>query len=602
MYKNFRRLFVIYKGAKRPLIVSQVMLFISVAINLVIVSLNGRLVNEGVQQGNIQVVIYVALWMIALTLIQTVFTVGNAAYAVLFAEGTGNFLRVAGYRKVQSLSFGNLDRFRTSDLLVRLTSDVNNVKLAVLYGLMITLQAPFTIVLTVILAFLLVPRMVWLMVVIMVIITIVLALMLRGVQKMYDDRQKKLDGVNNVLQEDLAGVRVVKAFVRETYEMQRFGGAAKSLEEAALKPAYRMAMFAPTLMGLVYASAAILYYVGGRGVLVVGDTNLGEVVVFSNLLITAIVPMAMLAFILPYMEAGEASTGRIFEIMDQTAEVQDKTGVKPVDADKIEGRVVFDNVTFGYRGPDGKPQGAALQNINLTVEPGETVGFLGATGSGKSSLVNLIPRFYDVTEGRVTIDGIDVRDIPQRQLRRIVGIALQEAVLFSGTVRGNILFGRPGADDDDMLAASKAADADSFVSRIPQEYDAPVARRGANFSGGQRQRLSIARALADRPKILILDDSTSALDIETEARVQEAVNGLMGKTTKFYVAQRISSVITADKVVLLDAGRQVAIGNHTELLQSSPLYRQIYESQLGKIEDTPAAPGAAGAAAPGGAQ
>ncbi|MFN8475991.1 MAG: ABC transporter ATP-binding protein [Anaerolineae bacterium] len=602
MYKNFRRLFVIYKGARRPLIVSQVMLLISVALNLAIVTLNGRLVNEGVQQGNIQVVISVAIWMIVLTLIQTVFAVANAGYAVLFAEGTGNYLRVASYRKVQSLTFGNLDRFRTSDLLVRLTSDVNNVKLAVLYGLMILLTAPFTVVLAVVIAFVIVPRQVWLMLVIMVIISIVLLLMLRGVQAMYDRRQKKLDGVNNVLQEDLAGVRVVKAFVRETYEMQRFAGAASALQDAALKPAYRMAMFAPTLMGLVYASIAVMFLVTGRGVLVIGDTNLGDVVVFSNLLVTAIVPIAMIAFILPYLEAGEASVGRIFEILDQTAEVQDTAGAKPVDMDHIEGRVVFENVTFGYRGPDGKPQGTALQNINLAVEPGETVGFLGATGSGKSSLVNLIPRFYDVVEGRVTIDGIDVRDIPQRQLRRIVGIALQEAVLFSGSVRGNILFGRPGADDDEMLAVAKAADADSFVSGIPQEYDAPVARRGANFSGGQRQRLSIARALALQPKVLILDDSTSALDIETEARVQEAVNGLMGKTTKFYVAQRISSVITADKIVLLDAGRQVAIGSHTELLKSNPLYRQIYESQLGKIEDTPAAPSAAAGSVQGGAQ
>ena len=601
MYKNFRRLFAIYKGAKRPLIVSQLLLLISVTLNLAVVSLNGRLVNEGVQKGDIRVVVDVALWMIGLTLVQTVFTVANAAYAVLFAEGTGNFMRIAAYRKVQALSFGNLDRFRTSDLLVRLTSDVNNVKLAVLYGLMIMLQAPFTIVLTVIVAFLMVPRMVWLMVAVMVVISLVLVVLLRGVQQMYADRQDKLDGVNNVLQEDLAGVRVVKAFVRESYEAQRFAGVAKNLESAALKPAYRMAMFVPTLMALVYASAAVLYYVGGRGVLVIGDTNLGEVVVFSNLLITAIVPMAMLAFILPYMESGEASTGRIFEILDQTPEVQETTGAKAVDLDKLQGRVVFENVTFGYRGPDGKPQGAALHNINLTVEPGQTVGFLGATGSGKSSLVNLIPRFYDVVEGRVTIDGIDVRDIPQRQLRRIVGVALQEAVLFSGTVRGNILFGRQGADDDTMLAASQAADADSFVSKIPQQYDAPVARRGANFSGGQRQRLSIARALVEQPKILILDDSTSALDIATEARVQEAVNGLMAKTTKFYVAQRISSVITADKIVLLDAGRQVAAGSHAELLQSSPLYRQIYESQLGKIEDTPA-PSPDGLAVRGGAQ
>jgi ABC-type multidrug transport system fused ATPase/permease subunit len=274
-------------------------------------------------------------------------------------------------------------------------------------------------------------------------------------------------------------------------------------------------------------------------------------------------------------------------VLDEKAEIQDRPAAKPVDVSAIKGRIVFEHASFGYRGRDGKASKPALQNINLIIEPGETVGFLGATGSGKSTLVNLIPRFYDLVEGRVTIDGIDVRDIPQRQLHQIVGVALQEAVLFSGTVRGNLLFSRPDLDDDEMLAAAQAADAHSFVSRIPEQYDATVARRGANFSGGQRQRLSIARALASRPPIVILDDSTSALDMATEARVQEAVQGLMEKSTKLYVAQRISTVLTADKIVLLEHGRQVAVGAHAELLHSSPLYREIYESQLGKLDEHP---------------
>jgi ATP-binding cassette subfamily B protein len=585
MYKNFRRMFAIYKGSHRALWISQIALLISVVINLVIVSLNGRLVNEGVQQGNIEVVIEIAVWMIALTLIQTIFTVANSAYGVLFGEGTANFLRVSTFRKLESLSFGNLDRFRTSDLLVRLTSDINNVKLAVLYGMIILLQAPFNIILSILITAFLVPSLLWLMIAAMVVVSVVLFLLLRGMQKLYRDRQEKMDTVNNVLQEGLAGVRVVKAFVREPYESKRFDKAAEELRGAALLPAYRNALFMPTLMGLMYTSIAAMYFFGGRLVLVDGVMNLGEVVVFSNLLVAVLGPIAMLAYLIPYFEAGEASLGRIFEVLDDKSEVQDTPDVKPVDLSKLKGRVVFDNVSFGFRDKEGKPQGLALQNINLAVEPGETVGFLGATGSGKSSLVNLIPRFYDVVEGKVTIDGIDVRAFPQRQLRRIVGVALQDAVLYSGTVRGNILFGRKNADDDEMLAAAQAADADSFVSRIPEKYDAPVARRGANFSGGQRQRLSISRALVGEPKILILDDSTSALDLATEARVQDAVQGLMASTTKFYVAQRISSVLTADKIVLLDAGRQVAVGKHAELLESSPLYREIYESQLGKIEE-----------------
>lgn len=599
MYKNFRRLLVIYKGARGPFIVSQVLLAISVLLNLAIVALNGTLVNDGVQQGNIKVVIATAVWMISLTVIQTVFALGNSFYAVLFAEGTANFLRVGTYRKVQALSFGNLDRFRTSDLLVRLTSDINSVKQAVLYGVLLLFQAPFMIVMAVAMAIIMLPSLLWLMIAIMVVVSVVLFFLLRGVQQMFLARQQSLDGVNNVLQEALAGVRVVKAFVRERFETQRFAKASTTWLDAALRPAYRIALFVPTLQMIVYCGTAALYYFGGQGVFS-GATNLGEIVVFSNVLSMVVGPMAMLAFIIPYLESGEASCGRVFEVLDEQAEIQERPTVKPVNVSTLKGRIVFENASFGYRDKAGQAATLALQNINLTIEPGQTVGFLGATGSGKSSLVNLIPRFYDVVEGRVTIDGIDVRDIPQRQLHQIVGVALQEAVLFSGTVRGNILFSCPDFDDDAMLSASQAADAHSFVSRIPEQYDAPVARRGTNFSGGQRQRLSIARALAARPPIVILDDSTSALDMATEARVQEAVQGLMARSTKLYVAQRISTVLTADLIVLLEHGCQVAVGTHAELIQSSPLYREIYESQLGKIEEQPGGAGSALAAQPAG--
>ncbi len=593
MYKNLRRLFGLYKNARNALIISQVLLVVSVVLNLIIVSLNNILVNDGVQVGNVEVVVQVTVWMFALTLLQTIFTIGNALYAVMFAEGTANYLRTHTYRKIQSLSFGNLDRYRTSDLLVRLTSDCNNIKLAIMYGVMLLLMAPFTIVLTILLAIWISPSLVWLMVLAMVVVGVALVLLMSGLTKMYTARLSKLDGVNNVLQEGLAGVRVVKAFNREPFETQRFANAAGDLRTAALAPAYRMALFMPTLMALVYGFVGVILFVGGQQVLVAKTASLGEIVVFLNLLITAIVPMAMLAYIVPFFEAGETSAGRIFQILDEKPEVQDQLTAKPVDLTALKGRIVFENASFGYRNRDGVPQGRALSNINLTIEPGQTVGFLGATGSGKSTLVNLVPRFYDVTEGRVTIDGVDVREIPLKQMRHIVRPALQEAVLFSGTVRANILFGQSNVDDDGMQAAAQAADADSFVRQIPEQYDAPVARRGANFSGGQRQRLSIARAVVSKPPILILDDSTSALDLATEARVQTAVQGLVERTTKLYVAQRISAVMTADQIVLLEGGRQVAVGTHAELLQTSPLYREIYESQLGKPDDRTAVSGGA---------
>jgi ABC-type multidrug transport system fused ATPase/permease subunit len=585
MYKNFRRMLTLYKGSRGSLIASQVFLFLSVATNQIIMALTARLINDGVEAGDISSVISTAMWMIGLTLLLTVFSIGNALYAVLFSEGTANFLRTTAFRKIQTFSFGNLDRFRTGDLLVRLTADVNNVKSAILFGIMNLLQAPFTVLMVLVITLFLAPRQLPLLIIIMGVVSVVLFSLLRNIQKLYMQRQQALDVVNNRLQENLAGVRVVKAFVREKHEADRFGQVSDDLKNAALAPAYRIAIFLPTAQSLIYISVVIVYLVMGREVMISGTLSLGEVVVFSQLLAAALVPITMLAFILPFIEAGEASLGRIIDVLKDTPEVEDKPDARRIDPATIKGRIVFENASFGYRDKSGRPVGKAIQNIDLTIEPGETVGFLGATGSGKSSLVNLIPRFYDVTEGRVTIDGIDVRDIPQRQLHKIVAVALQESVLFTGTVRGNILMGKPGADDDDMVAAAVAANAESFVRNIPEGYDAPVSRRGANFSGGQRQRVSIARALAAGPKVLILDDSTSALDLATEARVQGAVQTMIDKTTKLYVAQRISTVLTADKIVVLDGGRQVATGKHNDLVNSSPLYRDICLSQLGMVPE-----------------
>jgi ATP-binding cassette subfamily B protein len=269
------------------------------------------------------------------------------------------------------------------------------------------------------------------------------------------------------------------------------------------------------------------------------------------------------------------------KVYDDEPVVQDKEEVQSLDLEKVAGRIVFENVSFAFRRPDGELDPPVLKNINLTIEPGQQVGFLGATGAGKSALVNLIPRFYDVTEGKITIDGVDVRDIPQDNLQQIVGIALQEAVLFKGDLRFNLKFAQPEVEDGTMFEAAKAADSYGFINGLAGKWGAPVARRGYNFSGGQRQRLSINRALVQEPKILILDDSTSALDASTEGRVQAAIPDFTNGVTTLYVAQRISAVIELDNIVLLQNGEIVAMGNHEQLLESNPLYQEIYESQLG---------------------
>jgi ATP-binding cassette subfamily B protein len=288
-----------------------------------------------------------------------------------------------------------------------------------------------------------------------------------------------------------------------------------------------------------------------------------------------------MAIVIPMLLRGDTSAERILEVYDDEPVIQDREGAQPLEPEKIKGRIVFENVSYAFRRPDGTLDPPVLKNIDLTIEPGQEVGFLGATGAGKSALVNLIPRFYDVTEGRITIDGVDVRDIPQDNLQKIVAIALQEAVLFKGDLRFNLKFAQPDVEDGTMFEAAKAADSWGFINGLPEKWESPVARRGYNFSGGQRQRLSINRALIQEPKILILDDSTSALDASTEGRVQAAIPIFTHGITTLYVAQRISAVIELDNIVLLQKGEIVAMGNHAQLLESSPLYQEIYESQLG---------------------
>ncbi|MGB7115654.1 MAG: ABC transporter ATP-binding protein [Anaerolineales bacterium] len=581
MIKSLRRTLGMYKKYRARLVISQVLVLISATAVIGVASLNQQLINEGIETGNVDVILSTGLWMFVLALVSGLCLSGTAYLAVFFSQGTGYFIRSYLYRKIQTFSFGNYDRFRTGDMLVRLNADVVNVQNALLYMTLLLLYAPFMLLVTYILTIINTPSLIWVLVLVTVIVLGVMAILIPQVFKAYDQRQQRLDDMNNTMQENLAGVRVVKAFVREDYEVERFDRRTNALRKPAYTAAVRVAFLAPMLTGITQLGIVLSLWIGGQQVLEGSGLNVGELVTFTQYLSLVVAPLAMLAIVFPFMLRGDASASRIFEVYDDEPVVQDKEGVVPPDAETVGGRVVFDNVSFAFRRPDGELDPPVLKNINLTIEPGEQVGFLGATGAGKSALVNLIPRFYDVTEGRITIDDVDVRDVPQDNLREIVGIALQEAVLFQGDLRFNLKFGAPQVEDDVMFEAAKAADSYGFVTNIPQQWEAPVAQRGANFSGGQRQRLSITRALTTQPKVIILDDSTSALDASTEGRVQEAIPDFTNNITTLYVAQRISAVIDLDKIVLLENGEIVAMGNHEELLESSPLYQEIYESQLG---------------------
>ncbi len=581
MITSLRRMFFIYRGYRLRLILSQVLLMISALASLSVATLNQQLINEGLMAGDERVIVKTGISMAVLAIVAGATMAGTAAFAVFFAQGTAYLLRAELYKKIQTFSFANFDRFRTGNLMVRLNADVTNIANAVMYSVVLVSYAPFMVLVAFGLAIIRTPSLVWILVVVTAVVLGVMALIVPGIFRAYGERQKRLDELNNTLQENLAGVRVVKAFVREKLENERFAQRADAMRQPAFAAAYRVAVFNPILTSIAQASIALSILIGGQQVLNKAGLNVGEVIAFMQYLTLVVTPLALMAVVVPFILRGDASAKRCWEVIDAQPEVQDKPGAAALDPAAVKGRLVFENVSFAFRRPDGQFDPPALKHINLAVEPGERIGILGATGAGKTALVNLIPRLYDVTEGRITIDGVDVRDVPLENLCRIVGIALQEAVLFQGDVRFNLKFGQPDAEDQVMADAARAADAYSFIANLPEIWTAPVARRGNNFSGGQRQRLGISRTLTTRPRVLILDDSTSALDVATEGRVQGEIPKFTDHVTTIYIAQRISAVIDLDRIVLMTNGEITDIGSHEELMKRSPLYQEIYESQLG---------------------
>lgn len=574
------RMMGIYRKAWKSLVISQVFVLLAGIFLMLIPAQVSEIINNGIVEGDLNAVLDSALLMILFAFIAGAFTMLNLVFAVLFAEGTANFLRTRVYRRVQQFSFKNLDQYPTGELMVRLTNDIYQINLAVQLSVRFLLAAGFQIIVAVILVWLNSPSLVWIFLFVIPAGGLILGGLAYLLQKQYKVRQERTDDLNNILQEDLAGIRVVKAFVMTKYESERFDGVNEAVKAASIRPLRSVALIIPSIFVILGVATAMVVWFGGVEIINGGTTNVGELIAFSQYFFIILAQLWILSIVLPQITSAEASAARLGELIDIQPDIKDPLSPISVDLSNIEGRVVFENVSFSYEGINGRE---SISNIDLVAEPGQTVAFLGATGAGKSTLVNLIPRFYDITEGRITIDGIDVRDLSQESLREIVGIALQETVLFSGTVGDNISFGRPEAIYDEVQEAARAADADGFISAIPEGYDARVARRGANFSGGQKQRMSIARAIAVKPRILILDDSTSAVDVATETRIQAALDEILKDTTKLVVAQRISTVLNADKIVLLDGGKMVAFGSHTELMTSSPLYREIFKSQLGGL-------------------
>ena len=554
-------------------------LFLATVVELLIPLQIERIIDDGIATGDMGIVGIVTLEMIGLVLLSMLFSIANVILSVRVSEHSAADIRDATYRRIQQFSFGNLNELRTGELLVRLTSDVNKIKLVVMMSLIMALRTPLMLVGSLIMLVLISPTLALLLLVLLPLMTGIIWWFTVKSGPMYEAVQRRLDRLNTVMQENLAGVQVVKAFVRADYENERYDRANTQLMNKSIQVNQLVVLLLPTMVLILNLGIAAIIWFGGLQA-INGQMTSGEIVAFVNYLLMTMITVMMLGRILPMISAAEASAGRILEVVDSKVKVQDKPQARPIDPEQVNGRIAFENVTFDYDSDQNEHE-AVLKNIDFVARPGETVAILGATGSGKSTLVNLIPRFYDVSEGRVTIDGVDVREVTKESLRALVGVCLQETLLFSGTIRDNIAFGDHDASQDDIVTAAQLAAADDFITSKPDGYDTVVGKHGAGLSGGQRQRVAIARALARRPKILILDDSTSLVDVATEVRIQKALDDKLEDVTSFIVAQRISTVLTADKIIVLDKGRIAAIGNHRELMTSSPIYQEIYESQLG---------------------
>jgi len=477
------------------------------------------------------------------------------------------------FAKIQRLSFSYHDRNQTGQLMIRATDDVEKVRLFLGQGMVIAMQSIVLLVAALLILWFTNHALTLVVLPILPIAFVVFFVFGMITQPLFIQVQRRVSAMNTVLQENLAGLKVVKAFAREPQEQVRFDASATDLLAWQLRVSRIFSFLFPIIFMIANLGQAAILYFGGRQI-IEGTLTIGEWQKFSLYLAFVFFPMGQLGFIINLMSQANASAERIFEILDTENEVQDKPGARALGA--VRGEVAFENVTFRYF-KGGEP---VLSDVSFQAAPGQTIALLGATGSGKTTIINLIPRFYDVSAGRVTIDGNDVREVTLESLRANIGIVLQETTLFTGTIRDNIAFGKPDASMDAIEAAAKAAAAHDFIMEFPQGYETPVGERGSTLSGGQKQRLAIARALLLNPRILILDDSTSSVDLATEYRIQQALDTLMQGRTSFVIAQRISTVLNADQILVLDKGRIVARGTHEELLDSSEIYAEIYSSQL----------------------
>ena len=568
-----KRLAIYLKGYEKYAVGSPLLVVLETGCELVIPLLMAQIINKGIYGNSMTVIWQSGALMVLVALLATVIGGWAARCAAYAAQGLGANLRQAEFEKITAFSFADIDRFSSSSLITRLTNDLTNIQNVAIMCLRVLIRGVTMTVASVILTLSLSPKLALVVCVVLPFMTAALGLLMKICFPLFEKMQKTLDHLNETVQENLIAVRVVKSYVREDRERAKFMDANDGFTAAGMQAVLRMVAIQPVMM-ICFAVATVLVLYNGGNMVLGGELEIGYLQTVIGYIMQILMSAMMIGMAVLQYTRAQASIRRVFEVLDADSAITDGGESAPP---APQGRVEFRDVSFRYQ-TEGAGEDV-LRGVNLEVKPGEFVAIVGGTGTGKSSLVNLIPRFYDVHRGKVLVDGLDVRDYALDDLRGRIGMVLQNNVLFSGTIRENLLWGNENATEEELIQAAKDAQAYDFIMTFPEGFDTYLEQGGVNVSGGQKQRLCIARAMVRKPSVLILDDSTSAVDSATEGRIRESFRENLKGTTVIIIAQRISSVQYADKIVVLDEGTVADVGSHDELMQTSRIYREIYDSQ-----------------------
>lgn len=562
------------KPYKSAFIIGPILMLTEVLGEIMLPKLMSMIINYGVAEKDIGYILKIGLIMALVTVVMAAGGIGGAYFSAKASICMTSDLRQDLFGKVQDFSFKNIDDFSTGSLVTRLTNDIQQVQNVVMMGLRLMLRAPGMLVGALVMAFLMNGQLAVIILIVIPLLALSIGVILKTAFPRFEIMQKKLDTLNSGIQEALTNVRVIKSFVREDYENEKFKKKNKELKDSSLNAMKIVIATMPVMMLAMNITTLAVVWFGGN-IIIAGNMPVGDLTAFTTYIVQILMSLMMLSIVFLQWSRAMASIKRINQVLDAEIDLTDQDAEKK-DSEIETGKVEFRNVSFSYGGKEGS---MVLENINFTAEPGTVTGIIGATGSGKSSLVQLIPRLYDVSAGEVLIDGINVKDYSLRHLRDKVGMVLQKNTLFSGTIEENLRWGNENASMEEIKEAAESAQADGFVTGFQNGYDTDIGQGGSNVSGGQKQRLCIARALLKNPKILILDDSTSAVDTATEAKIRQSFDTALKETTKIIIAQRINSVEHADQIIVLDNGKIIGKGTHNQLIESCEAYQEIYYSQ-----------------------